>query len=227
MEETVIMIVDDEEEMRDLIRTFLERDGYSVTEANDGVQALSLFNENENDIHLLIVDIMMPFMDGFTFAKEVKSFSNVPIIFLSAKGADTDKVHGLKIGGDDYIVKPFSPSELLARVESVLRRTYNKKIDDEIITVGPLTINLNSYTVTLNDKPIQLTKKEFGILQILVKNPGRVYSREQLLRIVWDEDSNLTSERTVDTHIKTLRIKMGKYGKMFKTVWGVGYKFEV
>lgn len=227
MEDTVIMIVEDEEEMRDLIRTFLERDGYTVIEANDGVQALSLFKEKENEIHLLIVDIMMPFMDGFTFAKEIKSFSNVPIIFLSAKGADSDKVHGLKIGGDDYIVKPFSPSELLARVESVLRRTYNKKIDDEIITVGPLSVNLNSYTVTLDDKPLQLTKKEFGILQILVKNPGRVYSREQLLRLVWDEDTNLTSERTVDTHIKTLRIKMGKYGKMFKTVWGVGYKLEV
>lgn len=227
MEEMVIMIVEDEEEMRSLIRTFLERDGYTVIEANDGVQALSLFKENENDIHLLIVDIMMPFMDGFTFAKEIKSFSNVPIIFLSAKGADSDKVHGLKIGGDDYIVKPFSPSELLARIESVLRRTYNKKIDDDIITVGPLTINFSSYTAALENKPLQLTKKEFGILQILVKNPGRVYSREQLLRLVWDEDTNLTSERTVDTHIKTLRIKLGKYGKMFKTVWGVGYKFEV
>ncbi len=226
MEETVIMVVEDEEEMRKMIRTFLEKDGYRVIEAEDGIQALSLYKEHEN-IHLLIVDIMMPLMDGFTFTKEVKSFSDVPIIFLSAKGSESDKVYGLKLGGDDYIVKPFSPSELLARVESVLRRTYQHKMDEEeIITVGPLSINCKSYTVTLNGEPVQLTKKEFGMLKILVKNRGRVFSREELLRLVWEEDSHLSSERTVDTHMKTLRIKMGKYGKMFKTVWGVGYKFE-
>lgn len=225
MEEIVIMVVDDEEEMRKMIRTFLEKDGYSVIEATDGANALSLFQEHK--VHLLIIDIMMPIMDGFTLAKELKLISDVPLIFLSAKGSDWDKVHGLKIGGDDYIIKPFAPSELLARIESVLRRTYKKQVKEDVITVGPLTINNDSFSVTLNEKPIPLTKKEFGILHLLVKNKGRVFSREQLLRIVWDDDENLSSERTVDTHMKTLRIKLGEFGKTLKTVWGVGYKFEV
>lgn len=225
MEEATIMIVDDEAEMRKMIRTFLEKDGYTVIEAADGIDALTLFRKERID--LIILDIMMPFMDGFSFTKEIKAISDIPIIFLSAKGSETDKVYGLKLGGDDYMVKPFSPSELIARIESVLRRTYNKIKEEEIITAGPLTINCQSYTVTLNHEPIQLTKKEFGILKILVKNEGRVFSREQLLRLVWENDIHLSSERTVDTHMKTLRLKLGKFGKKFKTVWGVGYKFEV
>lgn len=225
MEEASIMIVDDEAEMRKMIRTFLEKDGYTVIEAADGIDALTLFRKERID--LIILDIMMPFMDGFSFTKEIKAISDIPIIFLSAKGSETDKVYGLKLGGDDYMVKPFSPSELIARIESVLRRTYNKIKEEEIITAGPLTINCQSYTVTLNHEPIQLTKKEFGILKILVKNEGRVFSREQLLRLVWENDIHLSSERTVDTHMKTLRLKLGEFGKKFKTVWGVGYKFEV
>lgn len=225
MEEATIMIVDDEAEMRKMIRTFLEKDGYTVIEAADGIDALTLFRKERID--LIILDIMMPFMDGFSFTKEIKAISDIPIIFLSAKGSETDKVYGLKLGGDDYMVKPFSPSELIARIESVLRRTYNKIKEEEIITAGPLTINCQSYTVTLNHEPIQLTKKEFGILKILVKNEGRVFSREQLLRLVWENDIHLSSERTVDTHMKTLRLKLGEFGKKFKTVWGVGYKFEV
>lgn len=225
MEEIVIMVVDDETEMRKMIRTFLERDGYKVIEATDGAHALSLFTEQ--DVHLFIVDIMMPVMDGFTLAEELKIISDVPIIFLSARGSEMDKVHGLKIGGDDYIIKPFSPNELLARIESLLRRAYNKNVDAETVKVGPLTINTGSFTVTLHDKPISLTKKEFGILHLLVKNRGRVFSREQLLRLVWEDDHHLSSERTVDTHMKTLRIKLGDFGKTLKTVWGVGYKFEV
>lgn len=225
MEEATIMIVDDEAEMRKMIRTFLEKDGYTVIEAADGIDALTLFRKERID--LIILDIMMPFMDGFSFTKEIKAISDIPIIFLSAKGSETDKVYGLKLGGDDYMVKPFSPSELIARIESVLRRTYNKIKEEEIITAGPLTINCQSYTVALNHEPIQLTKKEFGILKILVKNEGRVFSREQLLRLVWENDIHLSSERTVDTHMKTLRLKLGEFGKKFKTVWGVGYKFEV
>lgn len=224
MDQTTIMVIDDEEQMRKMIRTFLEEDGYAVIEATDGAHGLSLLEKTKP--HLLIVDVMMPFMDGFTFAKEVKAKSTIPIIFLSAKGEEWDKVRGLKIGGDDYIVKPFMPRELLARVGSVLRRTYDYNADSEVLTAGPISIDLESHRVQLNGTTLSLTRKEFGLLHILVKNSGRVYSREQLLQLVWKENHQST-ERTVDTHIKTLRFKMGEYGNLIETVWGIGYKFEV
>ena len=216
------MIIDDEIEMRKLIKTLLEREGYSVIEATDGLNAIELLKKVTP--HLFIVDVMMPFMDGFTFANEVKRTSTTPLIFLSAKGEEWDKIQGLKLGGDDYIVKPFLPGELLARVESVLRRSnLNKKMDDRF-TIGPLAIDNDSHTVTLNSTPLSLTLKEFGVLYLLAKHKGRVYTREQLLEIVWGEDHE-SSERTVDTHIKTLRLKMGKDGELIETVWGLGYKF--
>jgi len=224
MDETIVMIIDDEEQMRKMVRTFLEKDGYTVIEAEDGTHALSLLNTTTS--HLLIVDVMMPFMDGFTFAKEVKSTTSIPFIFLSAKGEEWDKVHGLKLGGDDYIVKPFMPGELLARVESVLRRAYSKRTASDILKIGPLVIDNASHKIKLNGTPLSLTRKEFGLLLLLAKNNGRVYSREQLLHIVW-KDNEQSSERTVDTHIKTLRLKMGDDGSLIETVWGVGYKFEV
>src|SRR5690625_4788248 len=161
MNQTIIMIIDDEEQMRKMIRTFLEKDGYKVIEATDGVHALSLLNKTKP--HLLIVDVMMPFMDGFTFAKEVKLISSIPLIFLSAKGEEWDKIHGLKLGGDDYIVKPFMPGELLARVESVLRRAYSNKEIPDILTIGPLVINNKSHLAKLNGTPLSLTRKEFGL----------------------------------------------------------------
>lgn len=224
MKPTTIMVIDDEQQMRKMIRTFLEQDGYTVIEATDGAHALSLLNKTKP--HLLIIDVMMPFMDGFTFAKELKSISSIPFIFLSAKGEEWDKVHGLKLGGDDYIVKPFMPGELLARVESILRRVYSKKEFSDIFKVGPLVIDNDSHLVKLNGSPLSLTLKEFGLLHILAENNGRVYSREQLLRLNWGENHQ-SSERTVDTHIKTLRLKMGSDGDLIETVWGVGYKFEV
>jgi DNA-binding response OmpR family regulator len=168
----------------------------------------------------------MPYMDGFTFAKEIKRISTIPLIFLSAKGEEWDKIQGLNLGGDDYIVKPFLPGELVARVESVLRRSYQHKPTTDILKVGPLVIDNASHTVLLNGNSLSLTLKEFGVLYILAKNKGRVFSREQLLYIVWGEIHH-SSERTVDTHIKTLRLKMGAYGELIETVWGIGYKFEV
>src|SRR5690625_1627878 len=224
MNQTMIMVIDDEQQMREMIRTFLVNDGYKVIEATDGTHALSLLHKTKPD--LLIVDVMMPFMDGFTFAKELRAESSIPLIFLSAKGEEWDKIHGLKLGGDDYIVKPFTSGELLARVESVLRRANSHHTDSDILTVGPLVINNESHVVTLNGTPLSLTRKEFNVLHILMKNIGHVYSREQLLHLVWKE-SHQSSERTVDTHIKTLRLKMGNYGHLIKTVWGIGYKFEV
>lgn len=224
MNETIVMVVDDEEQMRKMIRTFLEKDGYNVVEATNGSHALSLLDEVKP--HLLLVDVMMPFMDGFKFAQELKQLSSIPLIFLSAKGEEWDKVRGLKIGGDDYIVKPFMPNELLARIESVLRRTYSNKTNSDILKIGPLLIDYESHQVKINDNLLTLTRKEFGLLNILAKNSGRVYSREQLLHLVWGE-SHKSSERTVDTHIKTLRLKLKDYGSLIETVWGIGYKLEV
>lgn len=218
-----IMVIDDEQQMRSLIRTFLEKEGYEVVEATDGTHALSLMEKFSPQ--LLIVDVMMPYMDGFTFAGEVKKISDVPLIFLSAKGDEWDKVQGLKLGGDDYIVKPFLPGELLARVESVLRRSYNDKPTTNVLKVGSIVIDHEAHTVTVDGEELTLTLKEFGVLNILAKNKGRVYSREQLLHLVWGEDHQ-SSERTVDTHIKTLRLKLGSAGSMIETVWGIGYKLE-
>lgn len=223
MEDITILIVDDEKPMRQMIRKFLEKENYYVLEASDGTDALLMLEKHTP--HLLIVDVMMPFMDGFSLAKEVKEKSNIPLIFLSAKGEEWDRVHGLRLGGDDYIVKPFSPTELLARVESVLRRSY-QHTNKDLFKIGPLVIDHDSFEITLHGTVLPLTLKEFGLLEILAKNHGRAYTRSQLLHLVWGEH-HLSSERTVDTHIKTLRLKMGTFGSLIKTVWGVGYKFEV
>ncbi|MHA6259733.1 response regulator transcription factor [Sporosarcina sp. CAU 1771] len=224
MNQFTVMIIDDEQQMRQLVRTFLEAESYSVIEATDGLHALSLIKNTPP--HLLIVDVMMPFMDGFEFAKEVKQLYNIPLIFLSAKGEEWDKVRGLKLGGDDYIVKPFLPAELVARVESVLRRTYQTQKPFDVLHIGPITIDRDAHKASIEGNTLSLTLKEFGLLDILAKNRGRVFTREQLLELVWSENQN-SSERTVDTHIKTLRLKLGKYGEQIETIWGVGYRFEV
>ncbi|ARD47296.1 response regulator transcription factor [Sporosarcina sp. P33] len=218
-----LLVIDDEPQMRDLIRMILEDAGYSVLEASDGIHALSFIKQH--DVDLCIVDVMMPYMDGFTFAEELKRSSSIPLIFLSARGEEWDKVQGLKLGGDDYIVKPFLPRELVARIEAVLRRTYRRNPDPLIMQAGPLTINEDSYTAHLDGKPLNLTLKEFGLLLLLVKHKGRAYSREQLLELIWGDDHQ-SSERTIDTHIKTLRLKLGDAGEMIETVWGIGYKLE-
>lgn len=224
MEDYVVMVIDDEPDMRKMIRTFLEEDGYEVIEAKDGLHALDLLKVEKP--HLCLIDVMMPFMDGFSFAKKMQEEMSIPFIFVTAKGDEWDTVHGLKLGGDDYIVKPFKPMELLARIESVLRRSYKQKRETEILQVGPLRINNKSYEVTLSGRNLNLTKKEYGLLYILAKNKGRVFTREQLLHTVWGEHHQ-SSERTVDTHIKTLRLKMGNEQHFIRTVWGIGYKFEV
>lgn len=224
MKPYTILIIDDEQQMRNLVRTFLAQEGYVIEEATDGMDALSkVYNLQP---HLCIVDVMMPYMNGFEFAKELKRTTNIPIIFLSARGEEWDKVEGLKIGGDDYIVKPFMPGELIARVESVLRRSYQHRHISQALAVGPLVIDHLAYKVTLNNEPVSLTVKEFGILETLASKPGRVYTREQILNIVWGEHHQST-DRTIDTHIKTLRLKLGNAGNMIETVWGIGYKLEV
>lgn len=224
MKPYTILIIDDELQMRNLVRTFLAKEGYVVEEATDGMDALSkVYNLQP---HLCIVDVMMPYMNGFEFAKELKKTTNIPIIFLSARGEEWDKVEGLKIGGDDYIVKPFMPGELIARVESVLRRSYQHQRVSQVLTVGPIVIDHFAHKATVDNKPVSLTVKEFGILETLAKKPGRVYTREQILSLVWG-DHHQSTDRTIDTHIKTLRLKLGEAGNMIETVWGIGYKLEV
>ncbi|MEK4028097.1 MULTISPECIES: response regulator transcription factor [Bacillaceae] len=219
-----VMIIDDEETMRQLLKTFLEKEGYAVMEASNGIDALSAIDKQVPD--LLIVDVMMPYMDGFTFAAEIKRRYDLPLIFLSAKGEEWDKIHGLKLGGDDYIVKPFHPGELLARIESVLRRTNPSSRQTNRYTIGPLTLDMQSYKVTVNGRSLSLTLKEYELLSWLAQHPGKVFSREQLLHSVWGEEYN-GSERTVDTHVKTLRLKLKDQSALIQTVWGIGYKFEV
>ncbi|WP_226669771.1 response regulator transcription factor [Metabacillus litoralis] len=219
-----IMIVDDEEQMRNLVQTFLLKEGYTVIQATNGMDATAKIKTKIPD--LLLVDVMMPYMDGFTFANEVKKIHDIPLIFLTAKGEEWDKIHGLKLGGDDYIVKPFHPGELLARIESVLRRAKVSSLPSSRLILGPLVIDTASHSVKLEDQLLPFTLKEYELLFLLAKNKGKLFSREQLLQAIWG-DYYTGSERTVDTHIKTLRLKLKQHGSLIQTVWGKGYKFEV
>jgi DNA-binding response OmpR family regulator len=219
-----IMIIDDEEQMRKLVQTFLQNEGYTVKQASNGMDALHKIRQTPPD--LLLVDVMMPYMDGFSFAEEMKKMHDIPLIFLSAKGEEWDKVHGLRLGGDDYIVKPFHPEELIARIESVLRRSKASAVQSSIFTAGPLTISVETHSVLLHGNPLSLTLKEFELLLLLIKNQGKLFTREQLLYLIWG-DNYTGSERTVDTHIKTIRLKLKNDGQLIQTVWGKGYKLEV
>ncbi|WP_407271001.1 response regulator transcription factor [Radiobacillus sp. PE A8.2] len=219
-----ILIADDEEQMVALVGSYLDKEGYQTVVAYDGTEALSYWQRQPFD--LLILDIMMPKLDGFSVCKTVRESSNVPIIMLTAKSEELDRVHGLKIGADDYIVKPFSPKELIARVEALLRRSNNFRLPQQLLTVDNMVIDLEGHKVEVEGQTLNLTRKEFSLLQFFINHQGQVFSRDQLLDKIWGFDSTGTP-RTVDTHIKTLRIKMGSAGAYIKTVWGVGYKFEI
>lgn len=220
---TTILIVDDEQPMRELVRIMLQQDKFKTYEASNGQEALDLLAQL--DIDLVLLDVMMPGKNGFDVCAKMRETSNIPVIFLTAKDADEDKVHGLRLGGDDYIVKPFSGEELVARIEAVLRRAgaihqtssnlhYEKLILDEI-----------ARKVTYDGKRVSLTMKEFDLLHLFMKHPNIVYTREQLLTQVWSHDYE-GGTRTVDTHIKTLRLKLGKIASGYiQTVWGIGYRF--
>ncbi|BCB03861.1 response regulator transcription factor [Bacillus sp. KH172YL63] len=226
MKQWNILIVDDEPEMRQLIKLYLNRQHYFCVEAENGLAALDQLNKTHID--LMIVDIMMPFMDGFQLLEEVRERSEVPFIFLSAKGDDLDKVKGLKLGSDDYMVKPFNAEELVARIETILRRSYGVQMSQRSMVerFGPVSFNLASRTVTVGDHSPRLTLKEYELFLFLARHQGRVYKRDQLLDHIWGNDYE-GSDRTVDTHIKTLRLKLKGYGHLIETVWGLGYKFEV
>lgn len=218
-----VLVVDDESDMRQLVGMYLDNFGYEWGEAENGKEALKKLETDHYD--LVVLDIMMPEMDGLSVCKEIRKTSDVPIIFLTAKGEEWNRVNGLRMGADDYIVKPFSPGELVARMEAVLRR-YTKQEQQEEIQFGPILINEKSRRIEAGGEPISLTVKEFDLLYFLCQHTGQVFSREQLLEKVWGYDY-AGSTRTVDTHVKTMRLKLGESGNYIQTVWGVGYKFEV
>ncbi|HDR7586208.1 DNA-binding response regulator [Bacillus mycoides] len=218
-----VLVVDDESDMRQLVGMYLDNFGYEWGEAENGKEALRKLETDHYDF--VVLDIMMPEMDGLSVCKEIRKTSDVPIIFLTAKGEEWNRVNGLRMGADDYIVKPFSPGELIARMEAVLRR-YTKQEQQEEIQFGPILINEKSRRIETDGQAVSLTVKEFDLLYFLCQHNGQVFSREQLLEKVWGYDY-AGSTRTVDTHVKTMRLKLGESGNYIQTVWGVGYKFEV
>ncbi len=223
MEKLKILVVDDESRMRKLVKDFLVRKNYEVVEAENGEQAVDLFFADK-DIVLIILDIMMPKMDGWQVCKEIRQYSKVPIIMLTAKGDEKDELQGFELGVDEYISKPFSPKILVARVEAVLRRTT--ATDEEAIEVGGIILDKAAHMVKINGASIDLSFKEFELLSYFVANKGVALSRERILNNVWNYDY-FGDARTIDTHVKKLRSKMGEKGDYIKTIWGLGYKFEV
>lgn len=224
MADLKILVVDDEARMRKLVKDFLTRENYIVQEAADGEEAIDIFFE-DNDIDLVILDVMMPKMDGWEVCKEIRQFSKVPIIMLTAKGEESDELLGFDLGVDEYISKPFSPKILVARVNAILRRTNNLD-ENEIMVAGDIEVNQAAHTVTVNGKPIELSFKEFELLEYFIKNKGIALSRENILNNVWNYDY-FGDARTIDTHVKKLRAKLGDCGDYIQTIWGMGYKFEV
>jgi len=223
-----LLIADDNDGILDILKTYVIKEGFFPIIAHDGVEALNKFIEHKPV--LVLLDVMMPEKDGFTVCREIRQSSNVPIIMITAKGEDGDRIMGLDIGADDYIVKPFSPGEVMARIRAVLRRPDISEGQREDIIVHPgLKINFSDYEVMINDENISLTKKEIEILWILASNPGKVFSRDNLLNSIWGYEY-FGDARTVDTHIKRLRAKINVSETLswdIKTIWGVGYKFEV
>lgn len=217
-----ILVVDDEARMRKLVKDFLTKKGYDVYEAANGDEALEIFFKT-NDFALIILDVMMPVMDGWQVCKEIRQYSQVPIIMLTAKSDERDELTGFKLGVDEYITKPFSPKILVARVEAILRRTNQT---EEVINAGGIVIDKIAHQVTIDGKPIDLSFKEFELLSYFVSNEGVALSREKILNSVWNYDY-FGDARTIDTHVKKLRNKMGEKGNYIKTIWGMGYKFEV
>ena len=218
-----IMVVDDESRMRKLVRDFLTREGYKVIEAGDGEEAVDLFYANR-DVALIILDVMMPKMDGWQTCREIRAESKVPIIMLTAKGDEQDELRGFELGVDEYISKPFSPKILVARVEAILRRS-GKAEAEEMLSAGGIEINKTAHEVSVDGKKIDLSFKEFELLSYFLENQGIALSREKILNHVWNYDY-FGDARTIDTHVKKLRSKLGDKGDLIHTIWGMGYKFE-
>ena len=223
MDTLKILVVDDEARMRKLVSDFLTRSGYKTVEAADGEEALEKFF-SDKEIALIILDVMMPRLDGYGVVREIRQYSKVPIIMLTAKGEERDELAGFSAGADDYIPKPFSPRVLVARVEALLKR-YNV-VSEGTLSVGGIEIDKQAHTVTIDGELKDFSFKEFELLTYFIENRGIALSREKILNNVWNYDY-YGDARTIDTHVKKLRSKMGDKGSYIRTVWGIGYKFEV
>lgn len=219
-----ILIVDDEEKIRSVIREYAEFEGYEVDEAIDGIEAVDKCNENRYD--LIIMDVMMPKLDGFSACKKIKKIHNTPILMLSARGEEYDKLFGFEIGIDDYVVKPFSPKELMARANVIIKRNNYQSGVNRVLKFSELEIDIDAHTVTVSGNKINLTPKEYELLLYITANKNVALSRDKILNTVWGYDF-YGDGRTVDTHIKMLRNNLGVCRDMIVTVRGVGYKFEV
>lgn len=219
-----ILIVDDEKKIRDVVREYAEFEGFEIIEAEDGMDAVKKVSEND-DISIIIMDIMMPKLDGYSAVREIRKTSSVPVIMLSARGEEYDKLFGFELGIDDYVVKPFSPKELMARIRAVINRVSPVKSKEEIVKYKGLTINFTAREVLIDGKKISMTPKEYDLLFYLVKNMNIAMSRDKLLEEVWGYDF-YGDDRTVDTHIKMLRNSLGEYRNLIVTLRGMGYKFE-
>lgn len=223
MDKLKILVVDDEQRMRKLVRDFLVKQNFEVMEAGDGEEAVDLFYANK-DIALIILDVMMPKMDGWQVCREIRKYSQVPIIMLTAKSDEKDELQGFDLGVDEYVSKPFSPKILVARVEAILRRT--NALEEGVKEVGGIVLNQAAHEVKIDGKNIELSYKEFELLTYFINNQGVALSRERILNNVWNYDY-FGDARTIDTHVKKLRGKLGDKGEYIKTIWGMGYKFEV
>lgn len=221
--ENTILVVDDELRMRKLVRDFLVKQNFKVLEAADGEEAVDVFLANK-DISLVILDVMMPKMDGWETCREIRQYSKVPIIMLTARGEENDELRGFELGVDEYISKPFSPKILVARVQAILRRSNAST--EETLEYNGIVLNRSAHEVTIDGKRIDLSFKEFELLSYFMENKDIALSRERILNHVWDYDY-FGDARTIDTHVKKLRSKLGEKGEMIKTIWGMGYKFEV
>ena len=219
-----VLIVDDELRMRKLIKDFLSAKGYSILEAEDGEKALEVFKNNKNKISLILLDVMMPKLDGWSVLRQIRQDSKVPIIMLTARGEEQDELFGFELGVDEYISKPFSPKILVARVEAILKRT--NKSEKEVKDYDGIEIDKEGRTVKVDGKPVELSLREYELLVYLVENENIALSRDKILNNVWNYDYYGDS-RTIDSHIKKIRHKLGKKGKYIETIRGIGYKFEI
>ena len=222
MEQIKILVVDDESRMRKLVHDFLAKQGYAVLEAENGEEAVDIFFTDKS-ISLIILDVMMPKMDGWQVCREIRQYSQVPIIMLTAKSDERDELMGFNLGVDEYISKPFSPKILVARVEAILRRS--NATGEEAMEIGGIRLDKAAHSVKIDGEPIDLSVKEFELLEYFLTNKGVALSREKILNNVWNYDY-FGDARTIDTHVKKLRSKMGEKGDYIKTIWGMGYKFE-
>lgn len=224
MNNITILVVDDESRMRKLIKDFLIQKGYSILEACDGEEALQIYEENKRNINLVLLDVMMPKLDGWSVLRQIRQVSNIPIIMLTARGEEQDELFGFELGVDEYISKPFSPKILVARVEAILRRNVGDK--NQTKDYGGIVIDPEGRTVKVDGKQVEMSLREFELLKYLVDNQNIALSRDKILNNVWNYDYYGDS-RTIDSHIKKIRHKLGKKGKYIETMRGIGYKFEV